>query len=70
MLCPKPPCLIAECLALVALPAGWALTLPAPPPPPGSYSPHITEMRVVESRRVRRSKLYYLRERTAKELRT
>lgn len=34
------------------------------------YSPHITEMRVVESRRVRRSKLYYLRERTAKELRT
>ncbi|KAL4457875.1 hypothetical protein ABPG75_012740 [Micractinium tetrahymenae] len=34
------------------------------------YSPHITEMKVVESRRVRRSKLYYLRDRTAKELRT
>jgi ribosomal protein L19 len=34
------------------------------------YSPHITEMKVLESRRVRRAKLYYLRERTAKEYRT
>lgn len=35
-----------------------------------SYSPHIVEMRVVESRKVRRAKLYYLRDRTAKEYRT
>lgn len=34
------------------------------------YSPHITEVRVVERRNVRRAKLYYLRDRTAKELRT
>jgi len=35
-----------------------------------SYSPHITEMKVLESRRVRRAKLFYLRERNAKEYRT
>ena len=35
-----------------------------------SYSPHITEVKVVERRKVRRAKLYYLRERTAKEIRT
>ncbi|KAI7836419.1 hypothetical protein COHA_009719 [Chlorella ohadii] len=34
------------------------------------YSPHITEMKVLESRRVRRAKLFYLRERNAKEYRT
>ncbi|EFN58486.1 hypothetical protein CHLNCDRAFT_140511 [Chlorella variabilis] len=34
------------------------------------YSPHITEMKVLSSRKVRRAKLYYLRQRTAKELRT
>lgn len=40
------------------------------PLPHRSYSPHITEMKVLESRKVRRAKLYYLRERTAKEYRT
>lgn len=38
--------------------------------PPCSYSPHITEIKVLERRPVRRAKLYYLRERTAKEYRT
>ncbi|PSC71620.1 50S ribosomal L19 [Micractinium conductrix] len=33
------------------------------------YSPHITEIKVVERRKVRRAKLFYLRDRTAKELR-
>ena len=45
--------------------------LRAPPAPRSrSYSPHITEMKVLSSRKVRRAKLYYLRQRTAKELRT
>lgn len=36
---------------------------------PRSYSPHILELKVLESRRVRRSKLYYLRDRVPKEYR-
>ncbi|KAI3436802.1 hypothetical protein D9Q98_006212 [Chlorella vulgaris] len=34
------------------------------------YSPHIVEMKVLSSRKVRRAKLYYMRDRTAKEYRS
>lgn len=55
---PLPPCILRR---PVLLPALLLLC---------SYSPHITEMKVLESRRVRRAKLFYLRERNAKEYRT
>jgi ribosomal protein L19 len=45
----------------------------SPPPHAAAacrYSPHITEIKVLDSRKVRRAKLFYLRDRTAKEYRT